>query len=412
MKSLAARIRRCLSLGVAAFVLASSLRADDAVPNGDVTVTFANGKNSVIPCKFILNTILIPVPTPDKSYAYLIFDTGAGVPMISETFARKMRIRGSTEFPATGIGQQVTVGSVSTGITFSLSGLTFHNAHWALLPNVSLDASFGLPVVGVLGLDLLKGFVIRIDYATQTVEFIQPATFRPPGGDAVSLPLVMRDQGLMVGATVKTDQAEANGQFLFDTGNNGTLDLSKLFQDQHPELKFRRFAESGSSGVGGTLLTSEAICPALVLGGISVRNALVDLDQAVQGVDASMDGGIGNEIWRRFNVTIDMPNKKMYLQRNAHFSDPFSYVTAGMNVLASGNHYGTLTVHEILPGSAGEKAGFLAGDVIVKVDELGSAPLIMANVYPLLHRAGTSHFVVKRGGERTLLTLELKDPAS
>ena len=411
MTSPANRIRRGLSLAAAVSLLACPLFADDAVPNVDVTTTFANGRSSVIPCKFVLNTILIPVPTPDKSFAYLIFDTGAGVPMISGAFAEKMRIHGGSSLPATGIGQSVTVGTVSTGISFSLAGLTFHHAHWAILPDVALDSTFGLPVVGVLGLDLLKGFVIHINYAAQTIEFIKPAAFHAPDAATVRLPLDFNNAGMMLAATVNTGQAQAAGQFLIDTGNNGTLGLSKLFQDEHPELKFQRFADSGASGVGGTLLTSEAICPALVLGGIRVPGALVDLDQNAQGAEADMDGGIGNEIWRRFDVTLDLPAKKIYLQKNAHFSDPFSYVTAGMNVLASGDHYETLTVHELLPGGAGDKAGFQPGDVLLDVGELPKGPpLTMARVYPLLHRVGTWHFTVKRGGQTLPVTLELKNP--
>jgi len=411
MISLTARAWRILSLGVVAWMVVWPLRAGDAVANDHVTVTFANGSSSLIPCKFILNSILIPIPTPDKNHAYLVLDTGAAVPMISAAFADKMHIRGGAGLPAIGIGQTVSASSVSTGINFSLSGLTFHGAHWAILPNVSLDSSYGLPVVGVLGLDLLKGLVVRIDYAAQTVEFMQRGTFHAPA-EAVALPISLGDAGCTVPATVSSGQAQAVGQFLFDTGNNGTLGLSRNFQDRHPELKFKPFAQSGAIGVGGTLLTSEAICPALDLGGMRVAGPLVDLDQASQGAEAIMDGGIGNEIWQRFIVTLDVPEQKLYLQKNAHFADPFSYVTAGMEVTASGDDYATLTVRTVLPGSASEKAGFQSGDVLVKVDALGTTPLNMANVYPLLHRSGTIHFLIKRKGALLPLTLELKSPVN
>jgi hypothetical protein len=401
----AARIRRGLSLAVAAWALGGRAFADDAV-----TTTFANGRNTVIPCQFVLNSILIPVPTPDKSFAYLILDTGAGASMLSEAFAQKIRVRGSDDVPAIGIGQAVSHGTTSGGIAFSLAGLTFRNAHWEILPDTSLDASFGLPVVGIFGMDLLREFVVRIDYAAQRVEFIKPEAFQPPTGDAVCLPLNASDQGFMVAANVKTEPAEAEGHFLLDTGNNGTFGLSKLFQDRHPELKFRPFAQSGASGIGGSLQMSEAICPALELGAMRIAHPLVDLDQAVQGVEAEMDGGIGNEIWRRFDVTLDLPHQKMYLRKNAHFGDSFSYVTAGMQVLALGARYDQLTVHALRPGSAGEKAGFHTGDVLVRIDELGNAPLTMARVYPLLHRPGVSHVVVKRDNKTIALTLALKNP--
>jgi hypothetical protein len=68
-------------------------------------------------------------------------------------------------------------------------------------------------------------------------------------------------------------------------------------------------------------------------------------------------------------------------------------------------------VHELLPGGAGDAAGFQPGDVILKLDELGTRPLTIANVYPLLHRPGVFHFIVRRGDRTRALTFQLKNPA-
>ncbi len=122
----------CLLACFAALVGRLIADDNDGDPNTGATFTFANGKNSVIPCKFILNSILIPIPTPDKKFAYLLFDTGASAPMITAEFAQKMRIRSGGEIPAEGIGQQLSTGGVSSGIDFSLSGITFHHARWVI----------------------------------------------------------------------------------------------------------------------------------------------------------------------------------------------------------------------------------------------------------------------------------------
>lgn len=375
----------------------------------DLTSTLANGKSSLIPCEFYLNGILIPIPTKDKRPAFLLFDTGATIPILADTFASRMNIRGNDYFPALGLGADPQLGSITNGIAFSLPGLTFRNARWAILPDLTLDAAYGRPVVGILGMDLLNDFVIHINPLAQTVEFIKPDAFKPPT-DAVSLPLGMSYHGPMVSATIKTARGEATGRFLIDTGNNSTFSLGKAFQDAHPELEFKKIAVSGASGVGGVSLIAKAICPELDLGEITIANATVDLDQAAQGAQATVDGRIGNEIWRRFDLTLDLPGKRLYLKKNANFSAPFSYTTAGMLVQASGENYETLTVRQMLPGSAGEKVGFQKGDILIALPELKGKPLTIANVYPILHREGTWHFTVRRGAEKIPITLVLSAP--
>jgi hypothetical protein len=377
----------------------------------DLGISFANGSSSLIPCEFYLDGILIPIPTPDKKQAFLLFDTGANDPLLSAAFADKVRIHSNANLSASGVGADVWSGSVSTGITFSLPGITFRHARWGILPDVALDEEFGRPVVGILGIDLLKNFVIRLDYVRHTIEFIKPEKFRPPADGFAALPLTFGERGPMVTATAQSEDSRATGRFLIDTGNNGALDLCRSFLEANPGLKFTPFAQSGTTGIGGELLYSEAVCPALELGGLTVPRPQADLDQADQGAGGDIDGSIGNEIWRRFDVMLDLPHRKLYLRKNARFADPFHYVSAGMKLLASGANYETLTVRAILPGSAGDLAGFLPGDVIVHVDELGKGPLTMAALYPLVHQAGIYHFTVKRGDRTVPLTLELKNPA-
>jgi predicted aspartyl protease len=396
--------------GVTCLVCAKPDELSGDFQPADSGSSFANGQSCVLPFEFCLNDLLIPITTPDKKRAFLLFDTGATEPALSTAFADKLRIRGSASFSAAGVGPDVAQGSITTGITFSLPGITFRRVRWAILPDIPFDAEMGRPVVGVLGMDLLKDLVIRIDYLRHTIEFIKPDHFRPPPAPFVDLPLVMSERGPMVPATVHSESGSAAGHFLLDTGDNDALELSQPFQAANPGLKFTPFAQNGAGGVGGNVLNAEAICPALDLGGITLRSPLVNLAQTPQAGGPSADGGIGNQIWRRFDVILDLPHQKLYLRMNAHFGEPFTYVSAGMHLLASGDDYRVVTIHEILPGSAADLAGFLPGDVIIRLEELGGSAPTIANVYPLVHQPGVLHFTVRRDGRTLPLTLELKNP--
>ncbi len=415
MPTCASRIRSWAfaSLSTVALAAGGFAQADDATSGfqpANLSSSFDNGNDARIPCEFYLGGILIPIPTPDKKQAFLLFDTGANEPILTAAFAKKIRIRGTGAFPVTGIGAEAPNGSLSTDISFSLPGITFRRAHWAIIADLPFDEEYGRPVVGVLGMDLLKDFVIRIDYVGHTIDLIAPGKFKPPEGFAC-LPLEFDKGSPTVAATVHSEAGSAMGEFLLDTGENGALELGRLFIDAKEGLKFTPFAESGTSGIGGAMLNEEAVCPALDLGSLTVKQPLVDLDQSIQGISATIDGLIGNEIWHRFDVVLDLPDRKLYLRSNAHFSDPFDYVSAGMHLLALGNNYDTITVREIRAGSPGDQAGFRSDDVIVGLNELGKAPLTIANVYPLVHRPGTYHFTVRRGDQTLSLTLELKNPA-
>jgi len=81
-----------------------------------------------------------------------------------------------------------------------------------------------------------------------------------------------------------------------------------------------------------------------------------------------------------------------------------------MHVTAAAPDYTTLTVREILPGSDAAQAGFQTGDCIIEVSELGKAPLLIANLYPLLHTPGSYHVTVRRNEQTLPLVLQIHDP--
>ena len=374
----------------------------------DLASAFATGNSAVVPFEFVNNAILIPVPARDGKPAYLMFDTGCDMSCLSDRFAAAMGVSGNTYIPLNGIGENIALSTISDKTAFSIPGLTFSKTRWALVPGFNFDAEFGKPIVGVLGLDLVMSFVVRIDFAKHVMELTKPADFQPPTG-SVCLPLTVTNLRPSVEATVASGPAEVKTNFLIDTGDSGSFDLTKVFADRNPSLKFKILTASAATGFGGTIYTDRVVCPMLRLGEISFPDVPADLDRSIQGLEADINGKIGTDLWRRLDVAFDFPDRKLYLQKNGQFADPYPHVGAGMHVMASGDNYETLTIHEILPDSVAAKAGFQTGDVLVKVDELGDSPLSLPTFYPLLHRVGLWHCHVQRSGQLIMVPLELKD---
>lgn len=378
----------------------------------DAGCTFTNGKNSVISYQNVGGLILIPVATRNHSRAMLLFDTGADTSLMTTDFAARLPLFGNTYLPLGGIGASTELGIVSDRTDLGLPGMTLRNTRWILNKNFNLDGSLGQPLVGILGVDLIKNLVVRVNYVGHTIEFIAPKNFKTPGLNTASLPMDVTNMRPIVSATVINNGVEATGPFLIDSGSSAAISLTKNFQDANPAINIASLTVSAAAGEGGIMHLATGTCSSFVLGGLALPNVQVDLNASNQGALTNIAGTIGGEIWRRFDVVYDFPHQRIYLQKNAQFGDPYGYATAGMHVVASGANYDTLTIHEILPGSPGEAAGFQTGDVIVKIDEIAESPLTLKSVYPLIHTPGTYHFTVRRGDTTVPLVLELTDPRS
>ena len=379
---------------------------------GNAECTFANGQSSVMHFEDERNFILIPVQTRDQSEAYLLFDTGATGAFLTEAFATKMGLHGNNYIPIAGIGANLDLARISDETDFNLPGMTFRNARWAIMPHLVIDSLIGRPIIGILGRDLIRDLGIRIDYTNHTIEFISHDYLKDHAPAGVSVPLTVRDNGVFVGATVVNGKALGSGMFLVDTGNDGTLSLSRGFQEANPTINFAHTIPSGSTGIGGAMRTQVSIASSLIIGGMTLPEPMVNLEEARQGVEAAFtDGIIGGEIWRRFNLVLDLPGQKLFLEPNAQFSDPCRFGIVGMQLFATGDHYDTLTVGAIAIGSASHLAGFLPSDVLTKFDELGTKPLTLGNVYTLLRQPGVYHLTIRRQKKLLPLTLHIEDLA-
>jgi predicted metalloprotease with PDZ domain len=78
-----------------------------------------------------------------------------------------------------------------------------------------------------------------------------------------------------------------------------------------------------------------------------------------------LGGLIGNDILRRFTVTLNYGKREIHIIPNSHYYDGFDYSYTGLGIYYVNEK---IVVEDIVPGSPGEKAGFLPGDVIIGIN--------------------------------------------
>lgn len=117
------------------------------------------------------------------------------------------------------------------------------------------------------------------------------------------------------------------------------------------------------------------------------------------------NGNLGIELLKRFLVTFDYKNSRIYLKPNSYLGDPFTFNTAGFQFQKSDG--GNFIVNYIIKNSPAEEAGLKLKDLVTEING-GPANLISANTLDkMIKQESTSlKLVVQR--ESQFLTFNIK----
>jgi hypothetical protein len=182
----------------------------------------------------------------------------------------------------------------------------------------------GALIVGLLGYDFLKEAVVKIDYDHQQVRIIQPAAFKIPT-PSMQYPLYPDDTVPMVSATV--GQA-SGGSFIVDTGATAVVVFPRLFLNNRRSFTLEPDMESAQ---GFQYFKSFwPICGHIDMEPYSVDQMRVETvgirGWVVWAVPTDtcfstrrLDGLIGFDFLRLFNVYVDYPQNLVILEPNAAY---------------------------------------------------------------------------------------------
>lgn len=197
---------------------------------------------------------------------------------------------------------------------------------------------------------------------------------------------------------LRKDGPPVEGRFEIDTGSMDALTLNTSFASRNhiPGPGARSLAVRGRSLGGETsgLLTR--------LEGLQVGD--VRIDRPIAGVvadDADRSGQISGEILRRFRVILDYPHKRMILEKNRHFAEPFETDMLGLFLVAAGPRLAERKVFLVIPDSPADRAGVQTGDFLATVNGRDARRYPVNELRRLFRQAGKRYRLVFRRGART-----------
>ncbi|MFN8288632.1 MAG: aspartyl protease family protein [Chitinophagaceae bacterium] len=247
-----------------------------------------------------------------------------------------------------------------------LPGLTIDSLNFHINDYSILTAVYGEQIDGIIGYAVLSRYILKLDYDEVTIGFWTRGTTRYPRGGYVLRPAISQ---LVTQPLRVKDARTINSRFLFDLGAGLCMLYSKDFDEDSSliDKKRKRYIKQGE-GLGGKLDMEMTVIKEVKIGPYRFRSVPVFIFDDAYNVTSypDMGGLLGNDIMRRFNVTLNYPKGEIYIMPNKHYNEPFDYSYSGMELYLVN---GKIVVGDVAKGSPAETAGLKEGDEVVAINK-------------------------------------------
>jgi hypothetical protein len=376
-------------------------------------------KSITIEFKSASNLIIIPVTINESDTLNFILDTGVRFPIITELpFVNKLNLNYLMPVQIKGLGEGHELTAYrSANNSIKLNGLTAWNQEVQMIidENFQISHMLGLPVHGLIGFNLFKDYIVKIDYSSEKLTLYRPEhyKYRDRKKDII-LPLHFDGNKPFVRTSIVTeDLQEVPVKLLVDTGASDALWLSEK-SDERIEIPQNHIETFLGRGLGGDLYGTKGRIDGLWVGPLVLPKPIVAfpnsdlIDQLISSNDRN--GTIGAEILRRFLVTIDYRNSRMTLRPTYRVKEDFNYNMSGMEVINPMPGLPIFTITDIRENSPAYFAGLQVNDQILSLNNSNHQSLELNDINLLLQSRENKKIkvTVLREGEEYKTSFELK----
>ena len=335
-------------------------------------------KRVTIPFELHSNLIIIPVRVNDGEDLKFILDTGVRTAILTDQgFVDGIPEAGDRIITLMGVGDQGEISAyVSSGNSFNLPEGVVANGNSILILKddyLQLDSFLGTRIHGILGYELFSRFVVEIDYMRQQIVLHRPDKFRPRRSFQ-KIPITIEDtKPYLPGAVLQlNDSTTLSTKLMIDTGASHSLMLNRQ-SDAQITVPERHISGYLGRGLSGEIYGQMARVPRLTIGDYTLKDVTSSFPEANAFMEAVTErtgnqGNVGGSVLKRFRVIFDYANGAMYLKKNRLFRTRFEYNMSGMELMATGPFFTTLTVNNTVKGAPAHRAGIQKGDMILSIN--------------------------------------------
>ena len=258
------------------------------------------------------NGFIIVTASLDGVTGSYILDSGApGLVLNSSRFD----LQGET-VELGGVGGEMS-GQIVSGHDFIWESVVISSLEAISIDLTYLESATGLPLAGLIGMDLFEGRDIMIDYARRQV-FVsdQDCCGKADLSNFVPLPLVKNDHVLIVKMSYRGTEL----LFGIDTGSRSNI-ISKSAADKVFPEDYRRLDAIKLIGADQReTMTEEWLISAFRASDIDmdpIAFVIQDMDPIRKVQDISMDGILGHEFFQESQIMISGDRKYIYVKSSS-----------------------------------------------------------------------------------------------
>ncbi|HEX5313876.1 MAG TPA: retropepsin-like aspartic protease, partial [Gammaproteobacteria bacterium] len=271
------------------------------------------GNQATMPFQLIHNRVYLGA-TVGSQPLQLQLDSAA-VNVLTGEAAGRLGVKSAGSFPVSGPQGQPLDVSVAKIDSMTLGGdVTLSNQLFRVVQLPGISDADGTRFDGFVGFELLKRFVVQVNYAYRKVTLILPGSFNATDA-GTPVPFTLTNGRI---PTVSATIDGISGPFAIDTGSTGMVNLEPAFVKTHDLLA--RYETTPQTtigwGVGGAETGRAARAGNFAVGGVAMGAPVILLDDANVPADVgqAFAGVIGGALLRRFTLTFDYANQRIYLK--------------------------------------------------------------------------------------------------
>jgi hypothetical protein len=243
----------------------------------------------------------------------------------------------------------------------------------------------GRRVDGILGMDVLQHYVIRLDFDAGRLQIFPPIANCPQvWGERIPL---KAGSWLTPAISLALGDSIIEGCHV-DTGANVSTMTPAIAEELSPTGQFRFFRQNAwSTNPAGRARSRSGRLAEFTVAGLTAESARFDV---------SSNCSLGLNVLSRFHLTLDFPGQAMHVLPGRRLHEGDSLVTSGLAIVWVNSQLRVLAVQ---PGSAAESAGLKEGDVIQKIDHFDTQGMDSFSVGRLLTSEPGKQLRIVLGGD-------------